>query len=227
MDMSLRPMVCNMKGEMMSNKSSESCVSQSFKMKKAVLGTFHQGNPKYGTTAGIQFTSNAFIAIYFSLVKRVSIWKSFDQGDKLMKLLEAREAFCIDQLPLSVDVEGFNIRAQKRCTVTYLILLILFFHHKCLISDEIGNGAIFRCVGTSIALIWKTMCLNPTAEITKVVITQTVNQLSWGFCSMELLNSFIIKYFEYAKDTRFLEYDILYSKVEASQTDILNTFDCT
>ena len=70
------------------------------------------------------------------------------------------------------------------------------------------------------------MCLNPTAEITKVVITQTVNQLSWGFCSMELLNSFIIKYFEYAKDTRFLEYDILYSKVEASQTDILNTFDC-
>ena len=53
MDMSLSPMVCNMKGEMMSNKSSESCVSQSFKVKKAVLGTFHQGNPKYGTTAGI------------------------------------------------------------------------------------------------------------------------------------------------------------------------------
>ena len=44
---------------------------------------------------------------------------------------------------------------------------------------------------------------------------------------MELLNSFIIKYFEYAKNTRFLEYDIQYSKVEASQTDILNTFDCT
>ena len=72
-------------------------------MKKAVLGTFHQGNSKYGTTAGIQCTSNAFIAICFSVVKRVSIWKSFDyildESDKLMKLLEARGALCIEQLP--------------------------------------------------------------------------------------------------------------------------------
>ena len=93
--MSLSPMVCNMKSNM-SNKSSESCALQPFKVRKAMLGTFHQGNPKYGTTAGIQCTSNAFIAICFSVVKRVSIWKSFDldyildQGDKLMKLLEAR-----------------------------------------------------------------------------------------------------------------------------------------
>ena len=84
-----------------------------------MLGTFHQDNPKYGTTAEIQCTSNAFIAICFSIVKRVSIWKSFDlnyilyQGDKLMKLLEARGALCIDQLLLSVDIEGFNIGAQN------------------------------------------------------------------------------------------------------------------
>ena len=75
-------------------------------MKKAVLGTFHQDNLKYGTTAGIQCTSNAFVAICFSVVKRVSIWKSFDLdyildlGDKLMKLLEETGALCIDQLPL-------------------------------------------------------------------------------------------------------------------------------
>ena len=50
--MSLSPMVCNMKSDM-PNKSTESCASQSFKVKKAVLGTFHQGHPKYGTTAGI------------------------------------------------------------------------------------------------------------------------------------------------------------------------------
>ena len=47
-------------------------------MKKTVLGTFHLGNPKYGTTAGIQRTSNVFIASCFSVVKRISIWKSFD-----------------------------------------------------------------------------------------------------------------------------------------------------
>ena len=75
--MSLSPMVCNMKSNM-SNKSTESCASQPVKVKKAVLGTFHQGNPKYETTVGIQCTSNAFIAICFSIVKRVSIWKCFD-----------------------------------------------------------------------------------------------------------------------------------------------------
>ena len=38
------------------------------------------------------------------------------------------------------------------------------------------------------------------------------------FRSVEVLNSFIIKYFEYAKNTSFLQYDIQYIKVE----DILN-----
>ena len=155
-------MVFNMKSDM-SNKSTESCASQPFKMKKAVLGTFHQANPKSDTAAGIQCTNNAFIAICFSVVKRVSIWKSFDldylldQGDKLMKLLEARGTLCIDQLPLSVDIEGFNIRVQKLMLYSDLSNSVdLFFHHKCISSDEIGNGAIFTCAGSSIALIWNT-----------------------------------------------------------------------
>ena len=39
---------------------------------------------------------------------------------------------------------------------------------------------------------------------------------------MEVLSSFIKKYFKYAKNTRFLQYDIQYIKTEASHTDILN-----
>ena len=46
-------MVCNMKSDM-SNKSTESCALQPFKVKKAVLDTFYQGNLKYGTTGGVQ-----------------------------------------------------------------------------------------------------------------------------------------------------------------------------
>ena len=49
-------------------------------IKKVVLGSYHQGNLKYGETAGIQCTSNAFIAVCFSAVKNVSIWKSWDLG---------------------------------------------------------------------------------------------------------------------------------------------------
>ena len=42
------------------------------------------------------------------------------------------------------------------------------------------------------------------------------------FPLMEVLNSFIIKYSECAKNTRFLQYDIQYIKVEAPHTDIFN-----
>ena len=43
MDMPLTPMVCNMKSDIMSKKSS---ASQPFKVKKAVLGTYYWGNLK-------------------------------------------------------------------------------------------------------------------------------------------------------------------------------------
>ena len=229
--MSLSPMVCNMKSDM-SNKSTESCASQPFKVKKAVLGTFDQGNPKYGTTAGIQCTSNAFIASCFSVVKRVSIWKSFDldyildQGDKLMKLLEARGNLCIDQLPLSVDIERFKIRAQKLMLYSDLFNSVdLFFHYKCLSSDEIGNGAIFTCAGTSIALIWNknsAFVFDCHSRDSKGCHISDGKSVCLEFRSVEAFNSFIIKYFEYAMNTRFLQYDIQYIKVEASHTCILN-----
>ena len=197
-----------------------------------MLVTFHQRNPKSGTTAGIQCTSNAFIAICFSVVKRVSVWKSFDldyildEGDKLMKLLEASGALCIDQLPLSLDIEGFNIRAQKLMLYNDLFNSVdLFFHHKCLSSNEIGNGAIFTRAGTSIALIWNTnsvLVFDSHSRDSKGCHISDGKSVCLEFCSVEVLDCFIIKYFEYAKNTRFLQYDIQYIKVEASHTDILN-----
>ena len=76
-------------------------------IKNAVLGSHHQGNLKYGETAGIQCTSNAFISVCFSAVKNVSILKSWDldfildQGDILMKSLSLYHALALDEVPLS------------------------------------------------------------------------------------------------------------------------------
>ena len=101
----------------------------------------------------------------------------------------------------------------------------LFFHHKCLSSDEIGNGAIFTCAGTSIALIWNTdfvFVSDSHSRNSKGCHISDGKSVCLEFCSVEVLNSLIIKYFEYTKNTRFLQYDIQYIKVEASHTDILN-----
>ena len=223
-------MICNVKSDMMSNKSTESCASKPFSWKKAVLSTFQQANPQHGTTAGIQCTSNAFIDICFSVVKRVSIWKSFDldyvldQGDKLMKLLEAREILCIDQLPLSVDIEGLNVRSQKLMLHRGLFnSRDLFFHHKCLPSDEIGNGAIFTCAGSNIALIWNTnsvFVFDSHSRDNKGCHISDGKPVCLEFCSVEVLNSFTIKYLSMQIMQGFCS--IQYIKVETSHTDILN-----
>ena len=53
-------------------------IRKSVWIKKAVLGSYHHGNLKYDKTAGIQYTSNALIAVCFSAVKNVSVWMSWD-----------------------------------------------------------------------------------------------------------------------------------------------------
>ena len=167
------------------------------KVKKVVLGAFHQVNPKNGTTTGIQCTSNAFIC--FSVVKCF-----------YLELLWFKLYFRAQKLMLYNDF--FNSGD-------------LFFHHKCLPSDEIGNGAIFRCAGTSIAFIWNTnsvFVFDSHNRHNKCCHISGGKSVCLEFRSMEVLNFFTIKYFEYAKTTRFLQYDIQYIKIEASHTDILN-----
>ena len=41
------------------------------KIQKVVLGNFHQGNLKFGNTAGVQCACNALFAICFSVVKKI------------------------------------------------------------------------------------------------------------------------------------------------------------
>ena len=64
-----------------------------YKIQKSVLGSFNQGHPKFGATAGIQCACNALYTICFSTIKNVSIWKTFDidyileRGDETVKIL--------------------------------------------------------------------------------------------------------------------------------------------
>ena len=61
--------------------------SWAYGIKKAVQGTFHQGNTPFVETTGIKCTSNAYFAIIFSALKKVSLWKAteinyvLDKGD--------------------------------------------------------------------------------------------------------------------------------------------------
>ena len=80
-DIKVESVSVNLKKSSTTGKSINICsknIRKSLCIKKAVLGSHHQGILKYGEAAGIQCTSNAFIAVCFSAVKNASVWKSWD-----------------------------------------------------------------------------------------------------------------------------------------------------
>ena len=50
---------------------------------KIVTGSFHQGDIKFGQTAGIQCARNSLFAIAWSTVRKVRIWNGLDLDNVL------------------------------------------------------------------------------------------------------------------------------------------------
>ena len=64
---------------------------------KVVLGTFHQGDQRFGETVGVQCACNSLYALCWSEIRQVSIWKPGDfdhilfEGDILYKSLNTNK----------------------------------------------------------------------------------------------------------------------------------------
>ena len=67
----------------------ESNPGPTYKIQKTVSASFHQAHMKFGNSAGTQCSCNALFAICFSIIKKVSIWKSWllrsQRGGVLLK----------------------------------------------------------------------------------------------------------------------------------------------
>ena len=51
---------------------------ESFLIKDCVLGSFHQGDKRFGETAGTQCACMALTALCCSVIRKVSIWRVSD-----------------------------------------------------------------------------------------------------------------------------------------------------
>ena len=82
-----------------------------FTISKTVQGSFHQGDVKFGDTAGKQCACITLFSIAWSKIRRVGLWTSGDldhivtQGDKLYKHLETDNLLTVDDLPHLVNLE--------------------------------------------------------------------------------------------------------------------------
>ena len=73
--------------------SNEYANSFNYRFVKLMQGTFHQGNPRFGETAGLQCVCNSLMSIVWSSIKQISYWRPQDldniliNGDILYKRL--------------------------------------------------------------------------------------------------------------------------------------------
>ena len=81
---------------------------ESFSFKDYVLGSFHQGDKRFGETAGMQCACMALTALCWSVITEVSIWRASDLDYMLESGGKVSKNVGIFSL-LSVDVSIRNI----------------------------------------------------------------------------------------------------------------------
>ena len=86
---------------------------------KSVQGSFHQGNLKFGYSAGIQCSCNSLFSVYWSKVRKLNIWKQTDldyileKGNDIFKAQNKHRMLYVDEIPDSFLIEGREIQIEK------------------------------------------------------------------------------------------------------------------
>ena len=115
----------------------------------------HQGNVKYGRSARMQCTRNAYLAIIFLIIKNITIWKPFDhdsifgQGNRVFKDADMNQALAVDELPLSISIEVF-IFLQKCLSMKVICLLKEVIYLQ--ITETIQR--VKEALGPGIGILW-------------------------------------------------------------------------
>ena len=137
----------------------ESNPGPGYKIQKSVSGSFHQGDVKFGYSAGTQCSCNALYAICFSAIKKVSIWKYWDldyileHSDTLFVSLGIARALSMNELPTDVEIEKHMLKIEMLDnSVGPLGQNSIFSEHVSMF--DIGNGLIFTTDGYCFSLIW-------------------------------------------------------------------------
>ena len=116
----------------------------------------------------MQCTSNAYFSIAYSLIKKPSIWKSWDsdyvieQGDILPKSVGIGQPLAVDELPINFKTENFELNG------------VMLDHESHLMqgkNDFFENNRHLTCASFTVAIIWNktsVFYLILTVVITKV-----------------------------------------------------------
>ena len=96
----------------------ESNPGPTYVIEKVIHGSYHQGNKRFGNTAGVQCACNSLYALCWSQIKKVNSWNTSDldhiltEGDKLYKTLNTFDMLSVDDLPHFVKMYDQNVQIE-------------------------------------------------------------------------------------------------------------------
>ena len=93
--------------------------SENYTVMKIVPGSFHQGDPKFHESAGLQCGINCIVSTCFSVAKKISSWNQSDldyileTGNEYFKNNGYTQYLALDELPIVVDIDGYVFNLSK------------------------------------------------------------------------------------------------------------------
>ena len=204
---------------------------------KVVQGSFHQGNPKFGNTAGIQCTCNSLFAICWSVIKRVTLWTTSDldyileNGDSMYKSLNTDNILNVDDLPHNISVEGYMLTVTMLQNETGAISTNNQFDllERSYKENNTGNRLIFFISGYTFSLIWSKSAFflcNTHSRDEKGYITSNGTSVLLKFKSLHDVQNYITEVYLVQQNTQstFCEIQYVHVETENDISLILNSF---
>ena len=210
----------------------ESNPGPTFRILKVIQGSFHQGDLKFGHTAGIQCACNSLYALCWSTIKRVSVWTTSDldyvleNGDGLFKSINTNMALNVDELPVNVNIEGHSlgvILLENESGVMNTTEQFNFLKMSFQSEMNTGTGAIFFINGYTFALIWNKsgifLC-DSHSRNNEGFITADGTSVLLKFKTLDDVENYIKEVYMLSQNFQVLTYQIQYINIEVKTTDI-------
>ena len=96
----------------------ESNPGPTYVIEKAIYDSYHQGDQRFGNTAGVQCACNSLYALCWSQIKKVYSWNTSDldhiltEGDKLYETLNTFDMLSVDDLPHFAKMYDQNVQIE-------------------------------------------------------------------------------------------------------------------
>ena len=197
---------------------------------KVINGSFHQGDPRFGITAGTQCACNSLFSICWSTIRRTALWNKLDldfiliKGDAIYKCLNVNGHLSFDDLPRIVDIDSdtFNIHMLRNETGLLNEVIQHNFLYSTLNESENGDGLIFITEGYTFSILWSKrnyFLFDPHSRDDLGAFSDNGSSVLLKFSAVRQLQNYIFDIYFPLRHSDSLHYQIQYVHIVKQDDD--------